>query len=293
MDQTNEALEKIEEQRSLLTEVLDTIDWQQIAWSVIITLLQIVFALIIFFIIKRVGRYVIEKIFTRYMNKRNTVPNRLNTLYKLSKNIFNAVIYFFLVYTILELLGFKVAPLIASAGVLGLALSLGAQGFVSDIVNGFMILLEKQMDVGDVVKIGVITGTVEDVNLKTTKVKDFDGTTHFIPNRAITIVSNQSRSDMRVLIQIRLYPSTNLENVRKALENVNREAILNFEEITIEPSEISFVPVGPGQLAAQVIMYTKAGTQYGMRNTFYEKYVNALRESGIDLPNVTLELPNA
>ncbi|WP_423188775.1 mechanosensitive ion channel family protein [Alkalibacterium sp. f15] len=293
MDQTIEALEKLEEQKSLLTELLDTIQWQEIAWSVIITLLQIVFALIIFLIIKRVGRYVIEKIFTRYMNKRNTVPNRLNTLYKLSKNIFNAVIYFFLVYTILELLGFQVAPLIASAGVLGLALSLGAQGFVSDIVNGFMILLEKQMDVGDVVRISDVTGTVEDVNLKTTKIKDFDGTTHFIPNRAITIVSNQSRSDMRVLIQIRLYPSTDLEDVRKALENVNREAILNFEEITIEPSEISFVPVGPGQLAAQVIMYTKAGTQYGMRNTFYEKYVNALRESGIDLPNTTLELPNA
>ncbi|MFO8069338.1 MAG: mechanosensitive ion channel, partial [Alkalibacterium sp.] len=236
MDQTNEALEKIEEQTSLLTELVDAIQWQEIAWSVIITLLQIVFALIVFFTIKRVGRYVIEKVFTRYMNQRNTVPNRLNTLYKLSKNIFNAVIYFFLVYTILELLGFQVGPLIASAGVLGLALSLGAQGFVSDIVNGFMILLEKQMDVGDVVKISDITGTVEDVNLKTTKVKDFDGTTHFIPNRAITIVSNQSPSDMRVLIQIRLYPSTNLENVRKALEKVNREAILNFEEITIEPS---------------------------------------------------------
>lgn len=293
MDQPNVVLEDLAEQTSLLAELWNDIPWQEIAWSLIIIIIQIVIALIVFFILKRVGRYVIEKVFTRYMNQRNTIPNRLNTLYKLSKNIFNAVLYFFLVYTILELLGFQVGPLIASAGVFGLALSLGAQGFVSDIVNGFMILLEKQIDVGDVVEISGITGTVEDVNLKTTQVKDFDGTLHFIPNREITIISNRSRSDMRVLIQLRLFPSTDLQEVRNALEKVNADEIPNYEEITIEPSEISFVPIGSGQIAAQVIMYTKSGTQYGMRNVFYEKYVSALRESGIELPNVTLEMPSA
>lgn len=293
MKQTPESLDDIDKQLNIFMEKWNAIDWQEIAWSLIILLIQIVAAVIVFFILKRVGRYLIEKVFTRYMNQRNTIPNRLNTLYKLSKNIFNAVLYFFLVYTILELLGFQVGPLIASAGVFGLALSLGAQGFVSDIVNGFMILLEKQIDVGDVVEISGITGTVEDVNLKTTLVKDFDGTLHYIPNREITIISNRSRSDMRVLIQLRLFPSTNLQEVRNALEKVNKDEISNYEEITIEPSEISFVPIGSGQIAAQIIMYSKSGTQYGMRNVFYEKYVNALREAGIELPNVTLELPNA
>lgn len=293
MDQTSETLEELAEQTSLFAEFWNAIEWREIALSVIIVLLQILLALIVFFILRRIGRYVIERVFRRYMTERHTVPNRLNTLYKLSKNLFNAVLYFFLIYTILELVGIPVGTLLASAGVLGLALSLGAQGFVADIVNGFMILLEKQIDVGDVVAIGSITGTVEDVNLKTTQVKDFDGTLHFIPNREITIISNQSRSDMRVLIQIRLYPSTDLQDVRKTLEKVNKEAVPDYDEITIEPSEISFVPVGPGRLAAQVIMYTRAGTQYGMRNTFYEKYVNALREAGIDLPNPTIELPGS
>ena len=293
MNQRPGSIEDVDEQLNVFMEMWNDIDWQEISWSLIILIAQIIIALIVFFILKRVGRYVIEKVFARYMKQRNTIPNRLNTLYKLSKNLFNAVLYFFLFYTILELLGFQVGPLIASAGVFGLALSLGAQGFVSDIVNGFMILLEKQIDVGDVVEISGITGTVEDVNLKTTQIKDFDGTLHFIPNREITIISNRSRSDMRVLIQIRLFPSTNLQDVRHTLESVNKEQISNYEEITIEPTEISFVPVGSGQIAAQVIMYTKSGTQYGMRNVFYEKYVNALREAGIELPNVTLELPTA
>ncbi|SFC14536.1 small conductance mechanosensitive channel [Alkalibacterium subtropicum] len=292
MDQPNDVLQDVDEQLNLFAAFWESIEWQEIAFSIFIIAIQILLAVIVFLILKRIGRYVIEKVFTRYIKEKHTVPNRLNTLHKLSKNIFNAVLYFFLVYVILELIGIPVGTLLASAGVIGLALSLGAQGFVADIVNGFMILLEKQIDVGDVVEISGLTGTVEDVNLKTTQVKDFDGTLHFIPNREITIISNRSRADMRVLIQIRLYPSTSLQDVRKVMEQVNKESIPEYDEITIAPTEISFVPVGPGQLAVQIIMYTKSGTQYGMRNIFYEKYVDALTKAGIDLPNVTLELPN-
>lgn len=279
-----------EEQLNFFIEYWNDIDWEGIFSSVILFLMQLILTLIIFFILKKVGNYAIELVFKKYMKEKHTVPNRLNTLYKLSKNSFHAIIYFFLVYAILELMGVPVGTLVASAGVVGLALSLGAQGFVSDIVNGFMILLEKQLDVGDVVELSGILGTVEDVNLKTTKVRDFDGTTHFIPNRSITVISNRSRADMRVMLHVRLFPETDLNKVRTVLEQVNREWIPRCEEITIEPSEISFVPIGAGQIAAQVIMYTKSGTEFAMRNLFYEKYVDALREAGIELPKVNLDI---
>lgn len=279
-----------EEQLNFFIEYWNDIDWEGIFSSVILFLMQLILTLIIFFILKKVGNYAIELVFKKYMKEKQTVPNRLNTLYKLSKNSFHAIIYFFLVYAILELMGVPVGTLVASAGVVGLALSLGAQGFVSDIVNGFMILLEKQLDVGDVVELSGILGTVEDVNLKTTKVRDFDGTTHFIPNRSITVISNRSRADMRVMLHVRLFPETDLNKVRTVLEQVNREWIPRREEITIEPSEISFVPIGAGQIAAQVIMYTKSGTEFAMRNLFYEKYVDALREAGIELPKVNLDI---
>ncbi|GEK92160.1 mechanosensitive ion channel family protein [Alkalibacterium kapii] len=290
MSEPGNTIENVDEEVNLFLQKWSAIDWQEVTWSILLLFLEIILALIVFFVLRRIGRYVIEKIFARYIEEKHTVPNRLNTLHKLSKNIFNAVLYFFLVYTILELIGVPVGTLLASAGVLGLALSLGAQGFVSDIVNGFMILLEKQVDVGDVVQIKGLTGTVEDVNLKTTQVKDFDGTLHFIPNREITIVSNLSRADMRVLIQIPLYPAADLNLVREALDNVNQTAIPDYDEITIAPTEISFVPIDPGQLAVQVIMYTESGTQYAMRNTFYEKYVSALVNAGIRLPKPALLL---
>lgn len=284
--------EGLDESVNFFIDFWNDIDWDAIFSSVIIAILQIIAAVILFFILKKLGHYVIEFVFKGYMKDKSAVPNRLNTLYKLSKNSFHAILYFFLVYSVLEVIGIPVGTLVASAGVVGLALSLGAQGFVSDIVNGFMILLEKQIDVGDLVELSGILGIVEDVNLKTTKVKDFDGTTHFIPNRSITIISNRSRSDMRVLIQIRLLPNTDLHFVRKVMEEVNAEMIPQQDEITLEPAEVSFVPIGTAQMAAQIIMYTKAGTEFAMRNLFYEKYMDALRQAGVELPTINLDMQN-
>lgn len=285
----DEVIGEVTKQKNLLTQFWESIDWQAILVSAIILVLQFLLALIVFFILRKVGRYVIETVFRRYIKEKHTVPNRYNTLYKLSQNIYNSVLYFFLIYTILELMGIPVGTLVAGAGVIGLALSLGAQGFVSDIVNGFMILLEKQLDVGDVVEINSILGVVEDVNLKTTKLKDFDGTIHFIPNRSITVISNRSRADMRVMIQIRLFPNTDLDKVRRVLDRVNQNLIPKYDEITIEPSEIAFVPIGSGQTAAQIIMYTKAGKEFGVRNAFYENYVEALAKEGIELPRINFD----
>lgn len=285
----DEVIGEVTKQKNLLTQFWESIDWQEIFVYGVMLVLKILLSLIVFFILKKVGRYVIETVFRRYIKEKHTVPNRYNTLYKLSQNIFNSVLYFFLIYTILELMGIPVGTLVAGAGVIGLALSLGAQGFVSDIVNGFMILLEKQLDVGDVVEINSILGVVEDVNLKTTKLKDFDGTIHFIPNRSITVISNRSRADMRVMIQIRLFPNTDLDKVRRVLDRVNQNLIPQYDEITIEPSEIAFVPIGAGQTAAQIIMYTKAGKEFGVRNAFYEHYVEALAKEGIELPTINFD----
>ncbi|MFL2117616.1 mechanosensitive ion channel family protein [Marinilactibacillus psychrotolerans] len=285
----DEVIGEVTKQKNLLTQFWESIDWQEIFVYGVMLVLKILLSLIVFFILKKVGRYVIETVFRKYIKEKHTVPNRYNTLYKLSQNIYNSVLYFFLVYTILGIMGIPVGTLIAGAGVIGLTLSLGAQGFVSDIVNGFMILLEKQLDVGDVVEINSILGVVEDVNLKTTKLKDFDGTIHFIPNRSITVISNRSRADMRVMIRIRLFPNTDLDKVRRVLDRVNQNLIPQYDEITIEPSEIAFVPIGAGQTAAQIIMYTKAGKEFGVRNAFYEHYVEALAKEGIELPTINFD----
>ena len=90
---------------------------------------------------------------------------------------------------ILQELSFDVRPILASAGLLGVAFSLGSQSLMKDLVNGFFILLEDQFAIGDKVKLGDISGTVEKMNLRTTTLKDLNGNTHIIPNSEIKQVS--------------------------------------------------------------------------------------------------------
>lgn len=97
---------------------------------------------------------------------------------------------------ILDLFHYNPTALLAGAGVVGLAIGFGAQGLVSDIVTGFFILLEKQFDVGEYITVAGFDGIVEQIGLRTTQLRSFDGTLHFIPNRSILNVSNHSRGTM-------------------------------------------------------------------------------------------------
>jgi|SRR5690625_3182714 len=278
------------ENPSFFEELLASFDWREISQDIVLALIRIGFVLIFFFVFYKIGKWLLNLFFKRYFKRNTKISNRYKTVYWVVKNIFNVVFYFFLFYTILEILNFPVGSLLASAGVVGLAVSLGAQGFVSDVVNGITIISENQLDVGDEVRIEDISGTVLNINLRTTNIKDFDGTIHFIPNREITVISNRSKVDMRAMIEVRLFPGTNIQKVREIVEKVNEEHVPEFSEITVPPSDISFVSNDKNQLTMRVVMYTKAGSQYGVQNKFYELYVRALTEAGIELPYGDIEI---
>lgn len=121
------------------------------------------------------------------------------TISRLLENVFNYTLYFFLLYCILSILGLPVSSLLAGAGIAGVAIGMGAQGFLSDVINGFFILFERQLDVGDEVVLtnGPITvsGKVVSVGIRTTQLRSEEQALHFVPNRNITVVSNFSRTD--------------------------------------------------------------------------------------------------
>lgn len=269
------------ENKTLLEEFIASFDWQNILNQVLMVSLRILFAILIFYIFRKLVVVGIELAFDRYFKSQKKTTNRDRTVYKVTKNILNSIFYFFLIYTILEILNFPVGTLLASAGIVGLAVSLGAQGFVSDLVNGVTILMEGQLDIGDEVTLKEITGTVLNVNLRSTQVKDFDGTIHFIPNREISVISNRSKSDMRVKIDILLDPETDIHQAREIIEQVNAQHIPKHSEITVPPGEILFVANEENKLIARVIMYTKAGSQYSISNRFYEHYIEALLKAKI------------
>ena len=132
--------------------------------------------------------------------------------------------------TILVLLGefdVNLGPLIAGAGIVGLALGFGAQSLVRDFLSGFFILLEDQFGVGDVIEVSLggqeVSGKVEKVSLRTTDVRAFDGTRHTIPNGNILMVGNRSRGWARVIVDVSVAYTEDIDRVRGVLEELFRE----------------------------------------------------------------------
>lgn len=281
---TTDVVEKVAKSTNFFLEYWNNINWSELIATVINKGVQLLFLTLLFLILTKIGKIFIEKSFNNYKKKKQVSQNRVDTLYTLSLNIFHYVMIFFYAYGLLSILGVPVATLIAGAGVVGIAIGLGAQGFISDIVTGFFIILEKQLDVGDYVKLDPIEGTVISVGLRTTQVKSVNGTLNFIPNRNITIVSNLSRGNMRALIDIRLLPNTDIQQVTDIIEKTNELWVPKYPEIVQGPTLLGLTDLGNGQLAFRVVIFTLNGDQYRIQNEFLQHYVAALTEVGIEIP---------
>lgn len=236
--------------------------WETWLFDIGIWALKIFLFYLIYKVIRTFTFKIIEKIFSRMQAKENLSENRTKTLESLTKNAFGYVFIFILIVTILEMLGINVSAILAGAGIVGLAVGFGAQGLVSDVVTGFFILLEKQIDVGDEVTIGVIKGVVEVVGLKTIQIRGYDGSIHYIPNRQIAILSNHSRGAMRAMVEIKLKAEDNLEEITKSIKEICHTMAEKDEDILMGPEILGIQDMGTADYTIQIVARTTNGQQY-------------------------------
>lgn len=249
--------------------------------------LSLVLLCLVFYIGKKIVRASVKKIVAPSLRLSSQDIGRQKTITRLVENTLNYVLYFILIYSVLLILGLPVSSLLAGAGIAGVAIGMGAQGFLSDLVNGFFILIERQFDVGDVVSLtnGLIKidGTIVSVGIRTTQVRNADGTLHFIPNRNILVVSNKSRGDMRTQIDIPLYPTVDLEKVGRIIESVNQEYLPIYPEVK-SCRVLGAQTLSNGQFSYRIHLIVENGQQSIMYHTFYGLYQEALVQNGIELP---------
>lgn len=249
--------------------------------------IKLLILLIIFLLSKKIINFLFKHTVGRSLSWTIQTSARKKTIEHLLHNCMHYILYFFLVYWLLSILGVPVSSLLAGAGLAGVALGLGAQGFLSDVVNGFFILLEDQFEVGDSVEVGAITGLVSTMGIRTTQIRGFDGTLHFIPNRNITIVSNKSRGDMRAQIDIPVYTSTDINKVTSIIQQVNKDNIENYPEIIGSPNIIGLTSKPSGQLVFRVDIFTKNGQQVHIYADFLKLYQEAIFKEKVELPRIT------
>ncbi|HEO5832016.1 TPA: mechanosensitive ion channel family protein [Streptococcus agalactiae] len=267
-----------------LEKFIDHLNVEEVLFTFFTKLISILLLIIAFVIVRQVINYLFEKTVNRSLAFSRQKVARQKTLAKLSHNVLNYTLYFFLFYWILSILGVPISSLLAGAGIAGVAIGLGAQGFLSDVVNGFFILLENQFDVGDIINVGTVSGTVTNVGIRTTQIHDFDGSLHFIPNRNITIVSNKSRSNMRAQIDIPLFVHTNLDQISDIVTKINEEYVSKHPAIVGEPTVFGPTTNANGQFVYRINIFTQNGAQFDIYAEFYKLYQKAILEEGIDLP---------
>ncbi|ETT50219.1 mechanosensitive ion channel family protein [Paenibacillus amylolyticus] len=195
--------------------------------------------IIIIFIITRIVIKVVYRIIDRSMERKQegkirVNPRRFVTVGELLKNATSITCNFIMILLLLSEINIQVGPLLASAGVLGLAIGFGAQGLVKDVITGFFIILEDQFAVGDVIQTGTYKGTVEVIGLRTTKLVSWQGEVHIIPNGAIASVTNYSMSNSLAVVDIPMKADLSLDEsvhlVKKSLVGIE-ERDLNIVKV--------------------------------------------------------------
>lgn len=253
-----------------------SIDVDKLFTSGVTILWKLLISTLVFYLVSHFGR----KIIKRYLDKHNdklVLSKRSQTISALVNSLFRYTMVFFYVYSILTILGIPVGTLIASAGIFSLAIGLGAQGFMSDLVNGFFILSEGQYDVGDNVEIGTETGTVTQLGLRTTQIVTTDGTLIFIPNRQISIVRNLTHGGIGLNLDMNLDADTDLKQLTSLLDQADEKLTDLHDKLVSGPTLIGVVGQQGQTITYRVHFQVKPGFEGKIRQAYWQTYLQCLR----------------
>lgn len=212
---------------------------------------------------------------------------RARSLGTLLKSILSTVVFGVAFVMVLSELGMDVAPILASAGVLGLAIGFGAQNLVKDFLSGVMMMVEDQYGVGDVVDVGEATGTVEAVGLRVTRLRDVNGTVWYVRNGEILRVGNQSQNWARTVLDISVGYGEDLVRVKQVLQDVAHDLWddEDYRDLVIEEPEVWGVEnLAPDSVVVRVTLKTAPLEQWAVAREMRQRIKTRFDHEGIEIP---------
>jgi small conductance mechanosensitive channel len=188
---------------------------------------------------------------------------------------------------VLEEAGVDIRTVLGGAAVIGLAVAFGAQNLMRDYFSGFMVLLEDQYELGDLVTIDTVTGTVERANMRTTVLRDIEGRVHFIPNGQITRVTNRSYGWSQAVFEIQVAYNEDVDRVMALLLEVGRELRKDeawSRDVTAEPVMMGVDAFGEQAVTIKFALKTKPGRMFPVRREMLRRIKNRFDQEGIEIP---------
>ena len=213
---------------------------------------------------------------------------RADTITRALLGAFIVVIWSTVILLVLGELGVNLGPLIAGAGIAGVALGFGAQSLVKDVISGLFILIEDQFGVGDVVDLGECEGTVEALGLRSTRLRDVYGVMWHVPNGEILRVANKSQLWARALLDVEVAYEADLRHAQEVIRTVAHgmweDPEWGNDEIAEEPEVWGVQNLGADGVSIRVVMKTEPARQWGVEREFRLRVKEALEREGIEIP---------
>lgn len=253
---------------------------------------QIVVLLIVGFIVYRFIRPVITKVIRKAVTADPNLTEaeeerREDTLIAIITGTIKVATIIFVSLMILSEFGIDIGPLIAGAGVIGLAFGFGGQYLVKDVITGLFIIIENQYRVGDVVKIAEISGLVEDISLRVTILRDLDGTVHHIPHGEVKTVSNMAKGFARVNLNIGVSYNADIDKVKEVIDRVGNELAEDpdFKDNIIDsPKYIRIDSFDDSSISLKILGETKPLAQWEIAGELRSRLKKAFDKEGIEIP---------
>ena len=212
---------------------------------------------------------------------------REDTLIRIFNGAVNILIIIVAIMMILQELGIEIGPLIAGAGIVGLAVGFGGQYLIRDIITGLFLMLENQYRIGDVVNIEGLSGAVQDISLRKTTLRDLDGTVHHIPHGSITKISNLSKDFARVNLDMGVGYSTDIDHLIRVINETGSELAADpaFSDSIISPPKFLRVnEFADSAIIVKILGDTKPLRQWDVAGELRKRLKIAFDREGIEIP---------
>lgn len=250
-----------------------------------IKILEVGGTLLLCWIIIRIVNRVAQKFFQKQTQKQRLAMSerKANTLNTITSSVLKYVVYFIGLFTILNLLGVDPKSLLVIASAGSVAIGLGAQSVVTDMLEGFFIFFEDHFAVGDVVTIQNITGTVESVTLRYTKIRDAQGKVHIIPNGSVGIVTNMSSEFINAIVNVGVAYEENIDHVLLILQDEMKKTS-DMESILETPVILGVVGLDESAVTIRIVAKCMVKTNFTVEVELRRRIKNRFDQEEIEIP---------
>lgn len=244
------------------------------------------------FFVRVGGRIFLERLIRRlvpssHFRSKDAEQKREDTLIRIAHGTLNMLVWVVALLMILSEVGVNIGPLLAAAGVAGIAIGFGGQYLIRDVVAGIFIILENQYRVGDVVCLDATCGSVEDISIRMATLRDLDGTVHHIPHGVVTKVSNLSKDFARVNLDIGVAYSSDLEEVIRVINKTGEDMQTDdaWKDDIVKPVQFERVnDFADSAMMVKVLGETAPLRQWAVTGEYRKRIKVAFDKAGIEIP---------